>query len=82
MKKNPKKRAGALLAVHSSLTNRATREWLEAVRAGAPETETGVDPQQLHHLALLEPHKRFQNAIALLQKRPLDFKEPLYSERP
>ena len=72
---------GGFVVCHSTLTNRATRQWLEAVRRGAGEAETGLPPSEVHHVSLLEPHKHFQNALTLLQKRPAGFEEPLYSER-
>ena len=40
-----------------------------------------MPPGEAHHISFLEPHKHFQNAITVLQKRPPGFAEPLYSER-
>ena len=70
---------GGYLVVHSTLTNTNTRTWLDAVRARAPEHVTGLDPNAVDHVSLLEPHKRFQNALTVLQKRPPAYAEPLYS---
>lgn len=70
-------RPGGFLLCHSTLTNQNTREWLEAVRS--KKGVTGIPPDQYVELSLLEPHKRFQNSITLIQKRT-DFSEPLYSK--
>ena len=72
---------GGFVLCHSSVTNRGTRVWLDAVRQNEPEHKTGVPPGEAHHISFLEPHKHFQNAITVLQKRPPGFAEPLYSER-
>jgi hypothetical protein len=34
----------------------------------------------VHHLSLTEPHKRFQNAFTVMQKRTRGWKEPVYTE--
>lgn len=60
----PALRPGAFVAVHSTLTNTATRDWLETIRDG-----TNPLAPCFHHISLLEPHKRFQNSCTLLQKR-------------
>jgi hypothetical protein len=72
-------RPGGFLLCHSSLTNANTREWLEKVRTRAPKVETGMDPNDYAELSLLEPHKRFQNSITILQKRA-GYAEPVYSQ--
>ena len=72
-------RPGGFLLCHSSLTNMNTRAWLEKVRSRAPKEETGMDPKDYAELSLLEPHKRFQNSITILQKRA-GFTEPVYSQ--
>jgi len=72
---------GGFVLCHSSVTNRGTREWLDAVRRGELAAATGVPPGEVHHVSFLEPQKHFQNAITVLQKRPSGFAEPLYSER-
>ena len=72
-------RPGGFLLCHSSLTNRNTRAWLEKVRSRASKEETGMDPNDYAELSLLEPHKRFQNAITILQKRGA-YVEPVYSQ--
>ena len=77
-------RPGGFLVCHSTLTNSRTREWLEAVRQGKGIDETGIPSNEYAELSLLEPHKRFQNSMTILQKRVgIDgarFSEPLYSE--
>jgi hypothetical protein len=70
---------GGFLLCHSTLTNEGTRSWLERVRARRPKEETGLDPNEFVELSLLEPHKRYQNSITLLQKRK-DYSEPIYSQ--
>lgn len=73
-------RPGGYLVCHSTLTNSRTREWLEAVRERRGEDETGIpDGESLSEISFLEPHKRFQNSITVLQKRE-GYSEPLYSE--
>jgi predicted O-methyltransferase YrrM len=77
-------RPGGFLICHSTLTNRGTREWLEAVRARKDESMTGLPPDEYVELSLLEPHKRYQNAISILQKRKgaddTVYEEPIYSK--
>lgn len=77
-------RPGGFLICHSTLTNRNTRAWLEAVRQKKDESVTGLPNNEYVELSLLEPHKRYQNAISILQKRTgLDgarYEEPLYSQ--
>ena len=70
---------GGYLVCHSTITNENTRLWLDAVRRREPKEATGIDPDHVTHVSLLEPHKRFQNALTILQKRPPGFAEPLYS---
>jgi predicted O-methyltransferase YrrM len=72
-------RPGGFLCCHSTLTNKRTREWLENIRQQAGEDETGIPNGECVEISLLEPHKRYQNSITLLQKR-VRFEEPLYSE--
>jgi predicted O-methyltransferase YrrM len=72
-------RPGGFLLCHSTLTNARTREWLEAVRQRKGEVETGIPVDGCTELSLLEPHKRFQNSMTILQKRQR-FEEPIYSE--
>lgn len=71
---------GGYLICHSTLTNQHTRVWLDAVRRREPRSVTGIDPDHVQHVSFLEPHKRFQNALTILQKRPPGYAEPLYSE--
>ncbi len=70
---------GGFLACHSTLTNARTREWLEAVRAHKGTEVTGIPADEYSELSLLEPHKRFQNSMTILQKRA-NYEEPIYSE--
>ena len=85
---------GGLVVIHSTLTNKVTREWLERVRRGEVDFDTfdGTGKKRknghveaggggsVHHISLLEPHKRYQNAFTILQKRPGGWAEPLYTE--
>ena len=77
-------RPGGFLVCHSTLTNERTRTWLEAVRQRKGADETGIPADEYAELSLLEPHKRFQNSVTILQKRVggggAQFSEPLYSE--
>ena len=79
-------RPGGFLLCHSTLTNRGTRDWLEAVRAGADESITGIPAGHALEISFLEPHKRYQNSISVLQKRRSHepngqaFEEPIYSQ--
>lgn len=80
----PSIRAGGFLLCHSTLTNRRTREWLEAARARKGQDETGMPPDEYVEVSLLEPHKQYQNSVSIFQKRKClngdDYSEPLYSE--
>ena len=75
---------GGFLVCHSTLTNARTREWLEGIRGGKGEEITGIPVDEYVELSLLEPHKRFQNSLSILQKRVhadgKQFSEPIYSE--
>ena len=76
-------RPGGFLVCHSTLTNYRTREWLEAVRRKEGVEVTGIPPDEVVELSLLEPTKTFQNAVTILQRRKAtdeDYKEPIYSE--
>jgi predicted O-methyltransferase YrrM len=72
-------RPGGFLLCHSTLTNRRTREWLEAARAHRGTEETGLPAGEYVELSLLEPHKHYQNSISVFQKRR-GYVEPIYSE--
>ena len=115
----PSVKPGGFVVVHSTVTNRATRAWLERVRRGefawlepsadggegnekkddAERTARGKrerDPDrserrperarssavtdEVHHVSFLEPHKRYQNAFTVLQKRPRGWGEPVYTD--
>jgi len=75
---------GGFLLCHSTLTNENTRRWLEAIRKRQPKHITGIEPGEYVELSLLEPGKRFQNSVSILQKRKSNngdsFDEPLYSK--
>lgn len=76
----PRLNDGGYLLCHSTLTNRNTREWLEAVRQGKDAEFTGIPADQCREcLSLLEPLKTFQNSITILQKR-VTYEEPIYSQ--
>lgn len=72
----PRLRNGGYIAVHSSLTNQLTRDWLESRRSGERLTQCAPS------LSFLEPHKLFQNAISIFQKREDGFAEPVYTKYP
>jgi hypothetical protein len=76
-------RPGGFLICHSTLTNQNTREWLECIRAREGEAKTGIPPNDYVEVSLLEPMKRFQNSISILQKRADStgtiYDEPVYS---
>jgi len=78
-------RPGGFLLCHSTLTNENTRRWLEAVRERKPKEVTGIEPEEYVELSLLEPHKRFQNSVSILQRRTAattgdPYEEPVYSQ--
>jgi len=77
-------RPGGFLVCHSTLTNARTRAWLEGIRRHAGAEVTGIPAGEYAELSLLEPHKRFQNSVTILQKRVGEggarFEEPIYSE--
>ncbi|CAE7906578.1 NFI1 [Symbiodinium necroappetens] len=66
---------GGYVLLHSTLTNSAVREWIDAVAKTSQGTPGAL-------LSLLEPHKKFQNSVSILQKRSDDFSEPIYSKLP
>lgn len=80
----PSIRRGGFLLCHSTLTNTRTRDWLEAARARKGKDQTGIPPDEYVEVSLLEPHKRYQNSVTIIQKRKEsngeDFEEPLFSE--
>jgi len=74
---------GGFLVCHSTLTNSRTRDWLEKMRNRCSEEETGVPEDEFVELSLLEPQKRYQNSITILQRRKGSkgrFEEQIYSE--
>ena len=80
----PSIRPGGFLLCHSTITNKGTRDWLEATRARKGQHVTGIPPDDYVELSLLEPHKHYQNSISIFQKRKgsvgKSFVEPIYSE--
>ena len=55
----------------------------EAMDGGGAEGEFGWKMREgdaAHHVSLLEPHKRFQNAFTMLQKRTEGWKEPVWTD--
>lgn len=71
---------GGYVVVHSSLTNKNTRMWVELIRRGGREEVTGLPKGSFHHISMLEQHKRFQNSITILQRRGDEYAEPIYSQ--
>jgi hypothetical protein len=41
---------------------------------------SGGGGSSVHHISLLEPHKRYQNSFTILQKRPEGWEEPVYTK--
>uniref|UniRef100_A0A7S3VH82 Fe2OG dioxygenase domain-containing protein n=1 Tax=Chaetoceros debilis TaxID=122233 RepID=A0A7S3VH82_9STRA len=79
----PSIRKGGFLVCHSTLTNRGTREWLEAVRNREGEDKTGIPVGEFVEISFLEPQKHYQNSITILQRRRSQkgvYEEPIYSE--
>jgi len=74
----PRVAPGGFVLLHSTLTNSMTRAWVEGLRNGA-DSKWGPPGAML---SLLEPCKRFQNAVTILQRRPEGFAEPIYSKLP
>ena len=80
-------KAYALVGSSSAVPHLPTKiqGWLEAVRSRREQDITGIPPDEYSEVSLLEPHKRFQNSITLLQKRKdsetgAQYEEPLYSK--
>lgn len=74
-------RPGGFLVLHSTLTNKRTRDWLECTREGKDESVTGLPLGEFKEISLLEPIKHYQNSISIFQRRPKGrYEEPLYSE--
>jgi hypothetical protein len=78
--------AGGMLIVHSTLTNEASRVWLEHMRAACADSHGFYGRFEL--LSLLEPHKCFQNSLTMLRRRgggpggDALWNEPIYSRWP
>merc|ERR1712039_680955 len=60
---------GGYVALHSTLTNRLTRVWLDSC-------------SPMHRVSFMEPCKRFQNSTTIFQKRPDGWSEPMFSDLP
>ena len=90
----PRLKPGGWLLIHSTLTNAVTRQWLEKMRArrSCPtadgETEGVSAPpgnalgSEFSEMSFLEPHKRYQNACSLFQKRSDGYAEPYLTTYP
>ena len=76
-------RLGEFLICHSTLTNRRTRDWLEAARDHGGEGVTGIPADEYVEISFLEPHKHYQNSISIFQRRKNRegsvYVKPLYS---
>jgi hypothetical protein len=68
---------GGFVLVHSTVTNRLTREWLEEMRSMGNE-----GPFQFDQISFLEPLKMFQNSFSMFQKRSTSYKEPILTKYP
>jgi len=64
-------KTGGYILVHSTLTNKIMRSWLETVRTSTTRVHETT--------SFLEPHKLFQNSFTLLQKRAR-YSEPVYTK--
>eukprot|EP00930_Biecheleria_cincta_P094441 TRINITY_DN8553_c0_g1_i2.p1 TRINITY_DN8553_c0_g1~~TRINITY_DN8553_c0_g1_i2.p1 ORF type:complete len:375 (+),score=68.80 TRINITY_DN8553_c0_g1_i2:27-1151(+) len=74
----PRVRQGGHVLVHSTLTNRLARTWLESMR-----TRSELGGGKLGEFAtfsMLEPHKLFQNSFSIFQKRGEGYAEPLHTD--
>lgn len=71
----PRVSAGGFVLLHSTLTNSAVRRWLARVEDASWGPPGAV-------ISLMEPFKRFQNSVTLLQRRPPNYAEPIYSSLP
>ena len=82
----PRVRAeGGMVVVHSTLTNALSRGWLERMRDLARAPEPSPVYGRFETMSLLEPHKMFQNAITMFQKRGGMFgsyDEPVHTKYP
>jgi len=84
---------GGYVAVHSTLTNSLSREWLEKMRALARNGGKKADGTTSEYgvfeiMSFLEPHKLFQNSFTIFQRRdahPIDsseYAEPVLTKFP
>ena len=84
---------GGYVAVHSTLTNSLSREWLEKMRALARNGGKNADGTTSEYgvfetMSFLEPHKLFQNSFTIFQRRdahPIDsseYAEPVLTKFP
>lgn len=89
----PRLRPGGYLLMHSTLTNAVTRAWLEKQRdrarvGGGGTLDSADEPAPRGHLgafetiSFLEPHKMYQNAVSIFQKRDGGWAEPLLTTYP
>lgn len=84
---------GGYVAVHSTLTNSLSREWLEKMRMlarnGGKKADGSVSEYGVFEtMSFLEPHKLFQNSFTIFQRRdahPIDsseYAEPVLTKFP
>jgi predicted O-methyltransferase YrrM len=84
---------GGYVAVHSTLTNSLSREWLEKMRQLARNGGKNTDGSMSEYgvfdqMSFMEPHKLFQNSFTIFQRRdahPIDsseYKEPVLTKFP
>jgi len=84
---------GGYVAVHSTLTNSLSREWLEKMRMLARNGGKNADGTVSEYgvfetMSFLEPHKLFQNSFTIFQRRdahPIDsseYAEPVLTKFP
>ena len=75
---------GGFALVHSTLTNALSRGWLERMRE-ASRREPTPPYGAFDTMSLLEPHKMFQNAVTMFQKRggvSGRYDEPVHTKYP
>jgi len=70
---------GGLLLIHSTLTNTASRAWLERMKQ--PQAQEDYGPFEL--IGLLEPHKMRQNSCTCIRRKGASlseaYEEPIFT---
>ena len=66
---------GGLVLVHSTLTNSASREWLDRMK----EDEAAAKYGPFEILSMMEPHKMRQNSVTMLRRKGAG-QEEMYNE--